>query len=91
MSLRTSTQELCRRFEVDYHPGVVVINVEPGSPADDRGIEPGFIVAEVNGEPVKTETEFKAALRQVSSRKPVSLLVRDLDSQPSYLALRLDR
>ena len=90
LNVRASTPELCRRYEVEYYPGVIVTDVEAGSPAEEKGLEPGFIITEVNGEPVKNEADFKAAARKTDAKKPVSLLIRDLDSQPSYVALRLE-
>lgn len=88
MAIRSATRELAQRFDVEYHPGVIVMNVEPGSPADRKGIEPGFIISEVNGQPVVSESEFLEALKGARKDRPLSLLIRDLDSQPSYLALR---
>lgn len=88
IAVGASTRELTRRFDVEYHPGVIVMDVEPGSPADRKGIEPGFIISEVNGQPVASETEFQEALKRARKDRPLSLLIRDLDSQPSYVALR---
>ncbi|HXF49863.1 MAG TPA: Do family serine endopeptidase [Verrucomicrobiae bacterium] len=88
MTIRTATRELAQRFDVEYHPGVIVLDVEPGSPADRKGIEPGFIISEVNGRPVASENDFQEALKGARKDRPLSLLIRDLDSQPSYVALR---
>jgi serine protease Do len=88
IAVRAATRELCERYDVEYYPGVLVVDVEPGSPADQKGIEPGFIITEVNGRPVTTEAELQAALKETRSDRPLSLLIRDLDSQPSYVAIR---
>ncbi len=88
VAVRTATRELCQRFDVEYHLGVVVMDVEPGSPADQKGIEPGFIISEVNGRPVTSETELAQALKETRKDRPLSLLIRNLDSQPSYVAIR---
>ena len=88
IAVRTATRELCQRFDVEYHPGVIVMDVEPGSPADQKGIEPGFTISGVNGRPVASESEFQEALKGARKDRPLSLLVRNLDSQPSYIALR---
>ncbi len=88
IAVRTATRELSQRYDVEYHPGVIVMDVEPGSPADQKGIEPGFIISEVNGRPVASESEFQEALKGARKDRPLSLLVRNLDSQPSYVALR---
>jgi len=87
LTVRTSTKELCDRFDVRYYPGVIVVEVESGSPADRKEIEPGFIISEVNSREVKAVSDFEAALKTAGQKKALSLLVRDLDSQPNYLAL----
>ncbi len=86
--VRTSSPELCERFGVEFNPGLIVVEVEPSSPAEQKGIEPGFIISEVNNQPVRSEAEFRQALKTVGREKPVSLLVHDLDSQPVYVAIR---
>ena len=88
IAVRAATRELCQRYDVEYHPGVIVMDVEPGSPADQKGIEPGFIISEVNGRPVTSESELQQVLKETRKDRPLSLLVRDLDSQSSYVALR---
>lgn len=89
ITVRAATPELCRRFEVPYHSGVIVTDVQPGSPSEQKGIEPGFIISEVNGQEVASEKDYRAAISSAArQKKAISLLVRDLDSQPSYVAIR---
>ncbi len=91
VKVHPSSPELCERFGVEFQPGVIVMEVNPGSPADQKGIEPGFIISEVNNFPVGSEAEFRQALKSAGKEKPVSLLVHDLDSQPVYVAIRSGR
>jgi serine protease Do len=42
--------------------GIVIVEVQPGSPASDAGLRPGDIVQEVNRKPVKTVNDFKSAV-----------------------------
>ena len=45
--------ERARRFVEDpQETGVLVVAVEPGSPADEAGIQPGDLVIRINGEAV---------------------------------------
>jgi S1-C subfamily serine protease len=45
--------------------GVVVAEVEPGSPAEDAGIEPGDLILRVDGARVETVAELRGALEAV--------------------------
>jgi serine protease Do len=54
--------------------GVVVSEVEPGSPAAEAGLRRGDVIQEVNRRAVASVSEFERAVRQ-SSREAVLLLV----------------
>jgi predicted metalloprotease with PDZ domain len=58
--------------------GLQVQEVEPGSPADEAGLEEGDVVKSVNGRPVRSETEFEVANDSVKADVPVKIaIVRD--------------
>jgi serine protease Do len=50
--------------------GVVVVDVTPGSPADDAGLSRGDVIKEVNDAKVKTVGEYTAALQRAKDRNP---------------------
>jgi serine protease Do len=54
--------------------GVVVIGVEPGSPAAEAGLRPGDVIQEVNGRAVENASEFERSMRQ-AGREAILLLV----------------
>ena len=89
MTVTTTTADLCDGYEVPYAPGLLVTEVEPGSPADDRGIEPGFIITAVAGEKVKTVGDFLQVVDKLKRRsRPVLIAVRDRQAVAHYIALR---
>jgi len=62
-----------RRFRLRDSEGVVVVNVQPDSPADDAGIVPGDVVLEVNKQPVGNNADFKKAVQGLKGDVLVSL------------------
>jgi len=66
--------------------GVVVVEVKPGSTADNAGFEPGVIIEEVNRKPVNTVAELRKALG--AEADTVLLKVR-YHGRASYLALKV--
>jgi S1-C subfamily serine protease len=48
----------------DIQDGVAIGAVEPGSPADQAGLQPRDIITEVNGEPLEHESSFADAIDQ---------------------------
>ncbi len=55
--------------------GVVVVSVDPRSPAADRNLQPGMIITEANGQPVRSVADLTAAARKASGR-PLLLYVQ---------------
>jgi S1-C subfamily serine protease len=50
------TQELAQSFNLPASRGVLITQVERGSPADKAGIKPGDVLLSVNGRPVTDTT-----------------------------------
>jgi serine protease Do len=48
--------------------GVIVTNVQIGTPASDAGLRSGDIILDVDGHPVRTAIEFQDFLRQLGNR-----------------------
>ena len=72
LRLQNLTTELAQRFGFAEVNGVLIAEVEPGSPADRAGLQPGNLIQEVNQKPVNNTREFQDAL--TSSRESVTLL-----------------
>ena len=75
-----------RQFDLTAREGVVVIQVEADSLADDAGIEPGDVIREVNKKFVKDLNDFKKAMAQVKSNESVVFLLRR-DDQSYYVSI----
>lgn len=70
------TPEAARRLGLTSVKGVLVVEVQPGSPADLVGIEPADVIREVNQRPVNNIKEFERATRQGRRGDRVLLLVQ---------------
>jgi serine protease Do len=57
--------------------GVVIADVEDGSPAAEAGLQPGDIIQEINRKPVRTVSDFQAQLSSRSSDTMLFLVNRD--------------
>ena len=70
--------------------GVVVTEVEPGSPAADSGIQPGDVILQVNQTPVSSVAGVKNEVAKAKADKPLLLLVRRADGSTMFAALSHD-
>jgi len=69
-------REARREFEIPTETeGVVVIRVEPGSAAQDAGIQRGDVISEVDRTPVKNLNEYNRAVSRLKKDEGVLLLI----------------
>ncbi|GAB0057464.1 Periplasmic serine endoprotease DegP [Candidatus Magnetaquicoccaceae bacterium FCR-1] len=68
--------------------GVVVANVESGSPADQAGMRPGDLIQELNRKPIKSVEDLRAVLGKANPGQTLLVLMRR-GSDPLFLAVPL--
>ena len=91
MTLSTLTDDVRQSLGLsNSEKGVVVLRIEEGSEAFDRGIRQGDLIVEVGQKPVNTAKEVAETLQaaEEAGRKTVLLLVRR-DGSPRFMALPL--
>lgn len=59
IAIQNLTHELAKAFDIPSKKGVVIANVDKGSPASKAGIEIGDVLIEVNGREVANATDLK--------------------------------
>jgi serine protease Do len=67
VGIQPLTKELAQSFKLDSSSGAVVVNVEPGSPADKAGLKLGDVILAYNGKQLDDPTELP---RLVAATKP---------------------
>jgi serine protease Do len=74
------TPEAARRLGLNSTKGVLIVEVQPGSPADQVGLEAADVVREVNQRPVNNVSDFERAVRQGRRGERILLLVQRGDN-----------
>lgn len=75
VNVQPLTPELASQIGVSASTqGLVVMNVAPGSPADDAGIRQGDVIMQINRQPIRSGDDVKAALAK-SGSKPALVLI----------------
>jgi serine protease Do len=77
LGLRVSglTPEIAQRFNIRESSGVIVIDVQSGSQADEAGMRVGDIIKEVNHQAVESVKDYNEALKKLSKDGAVSLFI----------------
>jgi serine protease Do len=74
------TPEAARRLGLSSTKGVMVVEVQPGSPADQVGLEPADVIREVNQRPVNNVKDFERVVQQGRRGDRILLLVQRGDN-----------
>ncbi len=90
MTVQELTPEIARNLGVSESKGVIVTNVEDGTPAEEAGLRRGDVILEVNQKKVENLRDYRAALARVGSTESMLLLVRR-GSNVLYVALKLGK
>jgi serine protease Do len=59
------TPDIARRYRIEQISGVVVLNVESGTPAHEAGVEPGDIIDRINNKPVTNTDDYNSIISAI--------------------------
>ncbi|HXG49187.1 MAG TPA: PDZ domain-containing protein, partial [Methylomirabilota bacterium] len=76
VNIQNVTPALARQFSLSATAGALVTDVSPGSPADKAGLQPGDVILEFNGKPVRDSRHLKlqAGQSRPGTRVPVQIV-----------------
>jgi serine protease Do len=88
VSIQDVDQELSSTMKLPIARGVLIADVQNGSPASRSGLRRGDVIVKVEGQPVASSGEFRNAIASAGANRNVSLeLYRD--SKPMTLSAAL--
>jgi serine protease Do len=93
LTLEALTEEGRSEYGIgDGIEGVLVTAVDPGSQAEEKGIQAGDVVLEVSQEPVATPEDVTARVEQLKTegRRSALFLVASRDADMRFVAIRID-
>lgn len=67
------TKQLAEEFDIDTSEGVIVTEVKRDSVAEEKGMQAGDVITEVNRQPVTTLKQFRDAMKSANKKKGVIL------------------
>ncbi len=88
LTLQALTPELSHEYELTRTRGLLVMQVEQGSPSDDAGLQPGDIIIEVDQQHVADVAKFKRIISQQTKEGTLLLLV-DRGGNTVFLTLKV--
>jgi serine protease Do len=88
LTLQEVTPELAQQYDLAKTSGLVIVNVENGSPAADADLRAGDIIIEVDRMPVKSIAAFTRKIRRYKKGDTILFLV-NRDGSTLFLTLAI--
>jgi serine protease Do len=76
LQLHELNPQIAHQLRIKADHGVAVVGVEPGSPADEAGIQQGDVIVEVDRHPVKSLNDVKEKIDKSEDKDHLLLLVQ---------------
>lgn len=74
LSVQDVTQDMLEAFGLDRPRGALVVEVEPGSPAQAAGLRRGDVILEINGSPIEESRQLSARIAELRVGTKVTLV-----------------
>ena len=86
--MSTSTRDLAVRYNVKFQPGVMVLEVEPGSPAEQAGFRSGDIIAKIGDQKIEDLDDYRKASVSLKDKEKAILFLIYRDGEPLFIAVK---
>jgi len=73
VTIQDVNQTLADSFKLDKPEGALISSINPGSPADKAGLQPGDIVRKVDGQPIESSGDLSVRVGQATPGEKVTL------------------
>jgi serine protease Do len=87
-SVRQNNEEIAREYGIDSDKGIVIVNVEPGSEAYEKGVRPGDRIVTIEGKTVKTIDEYKKAIEGIEKDQTILILVETKNGSKRFITIK---
>jgi S1-C subfamily serine protease len=71
------TPEIAREQKLKIGTGVIIRNVQPGSPAAEAGLQAGDVIHRINRIPVQSSQDLAEAMRVLKNQREVVIQVEN--------------
>lgn len=89
MIVQELSPEIINRYRLSDDSGVIITDIEPGSPADDAGLRPGDIIKETNRQKINDLSDYQKNISKIKKGETVLFHIRR-GKNTIYVAFRVE-
>jgi serine protease Do len=82
------TPELAERLNIRTTKGVVITEIERGSPGARAGLKVGDVIKEIEWQPVKDVSDYERALRKADLKKGILLVIQRRGGRTCFIVVK---
>jgi serine protease Do len=90
ISVQQLTEQNRKMYRVDSGPGVIVVDIDPISPAADAGLRVGDVILEINKHRVTSLLEYQKLISGFRANDALMLLVARSRNSTRIVTLKLE-
>lgn len=90
LHVATSTKELANQYGVRFQPGVMVLEVEMGSPAEQVKFSPGDIIVKINEREIEDLESYQTVAASEKDKKKAVLFLVYRNGEPLFIAVKAE-
>jgi serine protease Do len=87
-SVRRNSEELSRQYGLDFSDGVIVVQVKPGSEAQQKGIQPGDRIITIERKNIKTINDYTKALESIKKEQTILILIETMNGNKRFVTVK---
>jgi serine protease Do len=88
LQVTTSTRDLAGQYNVRFKPGVIVVQVDPGSAAEEGGLRTGDVIVKVDDREIEDSDGYRRAVNALKDTKKAVLFLVYRNGEPLFIAVK---
>lgn len=88
LQVSTSTRDLAGQYNVKFKPGVIVVQVDPGSAAEEGGLRVGDVIVKMDDREIEDSDDYRKAVTALKEKKKAVLLLVYRNGEPLFTAVK---
>ncbi len=88
LELGTCTRDLAAQYNVDFLPGVLVLGIGSGSPAELAGFRTGDIITKVNDREIENLEDYRGTIQPLKDEEKAVLFLVFRRGEPLFVAVK---